>query len=1108
MADPLSVAGLAFAVVSLGLQVTAGITDYFDALNSRDQDIASARQQNDTLRKTLRVIESSSSRLQNDHRAETAALRECLDSCKQELQALESTVTELISCDQATTCRKDKIRNQGKRLLYPFNRPKLEQITTRLHNINSNLQLALQNLGLAVSQLGTERLATLEATSHTISTDLLNVQSEILAMTTPLQSMHSNLSRFETRFDGLENLVQQLLIGNSTTNGTQSEATPLMVTGRLLSKPGLLQETCDAAGAQAWQRSDATPPVMRRRTSQFSKTVSIYTGGRFSCFCRCSQPIQRKSVVWSSFSLSLETAIEQHLPGCPATQAIPVTDRRQKISLTYVGFQSLLNLAIQLSFMVRSGAGGWSLGSNFTYYPLVDSKSAPAFRMLFILKTSLLFGKHDITDDDGLLGSVTWQERMISSVVSAISRLFRTKKASPRAVDAKNRSLVYGLAECVSLIVDRSVPLLRQDESSPLLDLLRYLLINKAPASDYDIYGETPLSIMLTPSTYGITSDPLLAAAAELLLRSNTENKVACLSRPELLAYTRVRNRSGQSVLERSHAVILSFLAGSAKLAEVELLLRKHPTTLSERNLFGHTPLHLAADKLLFLRLLVKVADARLLNQADGRDGLGLSVVETAVSLSKLHCREDSGMCKNCSCDECAVTLLEADCALPVSQNLQDVLASASERCKLTYARHMKDRRDRLKQLALENLSIEEVERLGLASESLLDSHASEVTQLLQGGGIAVPAALAVVSSESLPVYHALYSPKDAEIFFNVGFRDTDAWSTRGMAEIALLCCSPSMGLGYLHWLSKHGGISCQPSVASTKDVFAAHLIFLMIGFAFSGCDSAVFRPGGSLQFDQIEHTMNSESPPLPPVDDRIASIRELHTTILPADIADACHCQCFSGGCTPLKSLLKGAIEDWNFQHQPRHSPENRASDYRKSLRKLITGFILYLEYFWCHLEIRHHITTLRFMTYTALEIPHSCSSHCPFYMSEDVSSVIEDELKDEQASDLELLEELLHGFEGELIAILQDPDRKITDLTDFWKRTWTGRMAEVLAHLEGCDLSDEERRAAEGIGLVWNKSLPEQRSGPRKVGGNPYRFRTWDFWMYELEKTEAKCQ
>lgn len=81
----------------------------------------------------------------------------------------------------------------------------------------------VKTLASSVSQLGTERLATLEATSHTISTDILSVQSEVLAMSTPIQGMHSTLSRVETRFDNLENLFQQLLVRNPTTNGTQSE---------------------------------------------------------------------------------------------------------------------------------------------------------------------------------------------------------------------------------------------------------------------------------------------------------------------------------------------------------------------------------------------------------------------------------------------------------------------------------------------------------------------------------------------------------------------------------------------------------------------------------------------------------------------------------------------------------------------------------------------------------------------------------------------------------------------------------------------------------------------------------------------------------------------
>lgn len=148
MADPLSVAGLALAVVSLGLQVTGGITDYFDSLKSRDQDIASIIQQNDTLKKTLQVIESSISRFQNDHRTATEALRQFLDSSNDELKFLEGMVATLTTNDQGTIDRRTKARNKGKKLLYPFHRPKLEQMATKIHHINATLQLGLQSLGL------------------------------------------------------------------------------------------------------------------------------------------------------------------------------------------------------------------------------------------------------------------------------------------------------------------------------------------------------------------------------------------------------------------------------------------------------------------------------------------------------------------------------------------------------------------------------------------------------------------------------------------------------------------------------------------------------------------------------------------------------------------------------------------------------------------------------------------------------------------------------------------------------------------------------------------------------------------------------------------------
>ncbi|KAK4247357.1 hypothetical protein C7999DRAFT_41321 [Corynascus novoguineensis] len=148
MADPLSISGLAAGLVSLGLQVSGGITQYFDALECRDQDLSSARQLNDALQKTLRVIETHVAQLKSGHHAATAAVQTCLDSCKTDLQALQRLVAELAGPDQVVAGRVSKIKSRSQKLLYPFSRPKLQQLEAKLRNANATLQLAMQTLEL------------------------------------------------------------------------------------------------------------------------------------------------------------------------------------------------------------------------------------------------------------------------------------------------------------------------------------------------------------------------------------------------------------------------------------------------------------------------------------------------------------------------------------------------------------------------------------------------------------------------------------------------------------------------------------------------------------------------------------------------------------------------------------------------------------------------------------------------------------------------------------------------------------------------------------------------------------------------------------------------
>ncbi|KAF5540188.1 ankyrin repeats (3 copies) domain-containing protein [Fusarium phyllophilum] len=105
-------------------------------------------------------------------------------------------------------------------------------------------------------------------------------------------------------------------------------------------------------------------------------------------------------------------------------------------------------------------------------------------------------------------------------------------------------------------------------------------------------------------------------------------------------------------------------------------------------------------------------------------------------------------------------------------------------------------------------------------------------------------------------------------------------------------------------------------------------------------------------------------------------------------------------------------------------------------------------------------------------------------------------------------LLEDLINEFEKTITSLLEDPDIKTYKLMDFWEHTWVGRMSEVLYHLEGSDLTEDEKLVAEEIGVVWDKVGPEPpEPGPKEMG-NPYQRDMVEYWLYELRKIEEECQ
>lgn len=146
MADPLSVAGLAAGVVSLGLQLTGGIANYLDAVKYRAKELSSAREHNESLRQIIAVLQSTVVKTQGSHPNSAQIVIDALKPTETQLKSLEDLVDDLAGCDTGTW--RSKLSDKGRKLRYALDRSKIQQLAAQLLQTNATLSVALQVLGV------------------------------------------------------------------------------------------------------------------------------------------------------------------------------------------------------------------------------------------------------------------------------------------------------------------------------------------------------------------------------------------------------------------------------------------------------------------------------------------------------------------------------------------------------------------------------------------------------------------------------------------------------------------------------------------------------------------------------------------------------------------------------------------------------------------------------------------------------------------------------------------------------------------------------------------------------------------------------------------------
>ncbi|PTB63178.1 hypothetical protein BBK36DRAFT_1171978 [Trichoderma citrinoviride] len=374
-------------------------------------------------------------------------------------------------------------------------------------------------------------------------------------------------------------------------------------------------------------------------------------------------------------------------------------------------------------------------------------------------------------------------------------------------------------------------------------------------------------------------------------------------------------------------------------------------------------------------------------------------------------------------------------------------LASASKHCRVYLAKSLLQRRQRLKSIALQYLSPREINGFNLRRPAVLDIYAMQVDEILRHRGYIEFGPLSTyferesTFNDNGSIYHELSTVEDAEIYFGLGFHDMSARLDKPMeSRPTSYEWYLDMSLPFVKWLLDHDaplyewavlwGISGNGRIA---DAFILAIL--------CGCGAG--------------NRCAEES------DEEVA--RVLEERMLSDRSVDGCHCLCSPGGCTPFVERMK-------------------EMGLRNDELEIAARFTAYLEEYGNALQREHYQAAIRFTTFQALGIAHTCIRISqPRYVHELVAEEIED-IQHEYAELSELLELLVEEFEAHAFEAFDAATDGLDSMIAFWDGYWVDRMG------------DASKPAAEELGVVW---VPEPDI-------TPFEWRGWDFYFRCIEDIE----
>lgn len=141
MSDPLSVAGTAVGITSLGIQVCQGLVSYLKSIEGRSRTIAEDLREVQNLASIFYALNNILPKLDQKQWVPSITVRHCLKESEEKLQDFQKKLI-ILRGDLDDKSKTWKIKEVGRSLVYPFREGSLGSLRQTLQTLLENLSLA------------------------------------------------------------------------------------------------------------------------------------------------------------------------------------------------------------------------------------------------------------------------------------------------------------------------------------------------------------------------------------------------------------------------------------------------------------------------------------------------------------------------------------------------------------------------------------------------------------------------------------------------------------------------------------------------------------------------------------------------------------------------------------------------------------------------------------------------------------------------------------------------------------------------------------------------------------------------------------------------------